>query len=364
MMNILLSLKESVKRLATALCVIVCVLGVSAAHAQEKKSFKVAWSIYSGWMPWAYATDKGIIKKWADKYDIEIEVVQMNDYIESINQFTAGEFDACAMTNMDALTIPAAFGVDTTGLILGDYSNGNDGIVLKNGDSMADIKGRNVNLVELSVSHYFLARALDMNGMSERDVTVINTSDADAVSSYMTDDVTAVAVWNPQLGIILDSAEDATEVFTSKQIPGEIIDMMAAKTEVLEANPAFGKALVGAWFETLSLMQGDSAEAIAARTYMAEQAGTDLAGYEAQLADTMLFYTPEDAYKFASSKEIMSFMDMVREFSFDKGLLGEGSPSPDVVGMEFADGSVLGDKSNIQLRFDASYVKMAVDGEL
>ena len=336
-----------------------------ATHAAEKKtSFKVAWSIYAGWMPWAYANDKGIVKKWADKYGIEIEVVQMNDYIESINQFTAGEFDACTMTNMDALTIPAAYGVDTTGLILGDYSNGNDGIVLKEGTSMADIKGHNVNLVELSVSHYFLARALDMNGMSERDVTVVNTSDADAVSTFMTDDVTAVAVWNPQLGIILDKAPKATEVFTSKEIPGEIIDMMAANTDVLEANPAFGKALVGAWFETMALMQGDSAEAKAARTYMAEQAGTDLAGYEAQLDDTMLFYSPESAYEFASNKDLIGFMDKVRQFSFDKGLLGEGSPSPDVIGMEFGDDSVLGDKSNIKLRFDTTYSKMAADGEL
>ena len=52
--------------------------------------------------------DSGIMKKWADKYGIEVEIVQINDYIESINQYTAGDFDGCSMTNMDALTIPAA----------------------------------------------------------------------------------------------------------------------------------------------------------------------------------------------------------------------------------------------------------------
>ena len=67
------------------------------------------------------------MKKWADKYGIKIEVVQINDYVESINQYTAGEYDGCAMTNMDALSIPAAGGVDTTALIIGDFSNGNDG---------------------------------------------------------------------------------------------------------------------------------------------------------------------------------------------------------------------------------------------
>ena len=98
-------------------------------YAKEK--FRIAWSIYVGWMPWEFGHQQGIVKKWADKYDIEIEVVQINDYIESINQYTTGAFDACTMTNMDALTIPAAGGVDSTAMIIGDFSNGNDAIVLK-----------------------------------------------------------------------------------------------------------------------------------------------------------------------------------------------------------------------------------------
>ncbi len=70
------------------------VVAVSAADAAPKKDFKVAWSIYVGWMPWGYAADNGIVKKWADKYGITIEVKQFNDYVESINQYTAGAYDA------------------------------------------------------------------------------------------------------------------------------------------------------------------------------------------------------------------------------------------------------------------------------
>ena len=112
-------------------------------------------------MPWPYAADAGIVKKWADKYGITINVTQINDYVESINQYTAGKFDGVTVTNMDALTIPAAGGVDTSAIIMGDFSNGNDGVVLKDGKTLADIKGREINIVELSVSHYLLARGLD-----------------------------------------------------------------------------------------------------------------------------------------------------------------------------------------------------------
>ena len=364
-MTVINAVKTYQKLLLSLMLVVFSVLFTSQTFAAEKKtSFKVAWTIYAGWMPWAYATEKGIIDKWAKKYGIEIEVVQLNDYIESINQYTAGDFDACGMTNMDALTIPAASGVDTTGLILGDYSNGNDAIILKDAKSFADLKGRKVNLVELSVSHYLLARALDKHKMSERDVTVVNTSDADAVASFATKEVTAAAVWNPQLSIIEEQYPQALSVFTSKEIPGEIIDMMAVKTDVLKANPELGKALVGAWFETLYLMSQDNEQAKAARTFMATKSGTDLAGYDAQLRDTELFYTPVTAYTFASSAQLLSTMDKVRQFSFEKGLLGEGSTSPDAVGMQFSDGTILGDKKNIKLRFDTEFVKMALDGKL
>ena len=330
--------------------------------AQAQDSFKVCWSIYAGWMPWAYGAESGIVKKWADKYDINIDVVQINDYIESINQYTVGEFDACTMTNMDALTIPAAGGVDSTALIVGDFSNGNDGIILKGESELAAIKGQNVNLVELSVSHYLLARALDSVGLSEADVQVVNTSDADMVAIYGTDDVTSVATWNPLLSEI-SQQPSSTVAFNSAQIPGEIIDLLVINTDTLSAHPELGKALTGAWYEIMATMSSDSEQGVAARSYMAEASGTDLAGYEAQLAATRMFYTPAAALELTNSAQLKQTMQYVAEFSFDHGLLGEGAPDAGFIGVQMPAGDY-GDSSNLKLRFDPTYMQMAADGAL
>ena len=332
----------------------------SAAQAQD--SFKVCWSIYAGWMPWAYGAESGIVKKWADKYDIAIDVVQINDYIESINQYTVGEFDACTMTNMDALTIPAAGGVDSTALIVGDFSNGNDGIVLKGESELAAIKGQNVNLVELSVSHYLLARALDSVGLSEADVQVVNTSDADMVAVYGTDDVTSVATWNPLLSEI-SQQPNSTVVFDSAQIPGEVIDLLVINTDTLSAHPELGKALTGAWYEIMATMSSDSEQGVAARSYMAEASGTDLDGYEAQLAATKMFYTPAAALELTNSAQLKQTMQYVAEFSFDHGLLGDGAPDAGFIGVQMPAGDY-GDSSNLKLRFDPTYMQMAADNQL
>ncbi len=333
-----------------------------SSQALARDSFSICWSIYVGWMPWAYGAEQGIVQKWADKYGIKIDVVQINDYIESINQYTAGQFDGCTMTNMDALTIPAAGGVDSTALIVGDFSNGNDGVVLKGANQLAAIKGRSVNLVELSVSHYLLARGLESVGLSERDIQVVNTSDADMVAVYGTKDVSAVATWNPLLSEIT-AMPDSHKVFDSSQIPGEIIDLLVVNTETLKQNPKFGKALVGAWYEIMTTMSDDNDAGKAARTFMADASGTDLAGYEAQLDSTEMFYTPAAALALTQSDRLKATMKQVAEFSFKHGLLGEGAPDAGFIGVETPVG-VYGNTGNVKLRFDPTYMQQAADGKL
>jgi NitT/TauT family transport system substrate-binding protein len=353
------------RRAALALLCGLSVLALSGpvAAAEAKQKFKVAWTIYVGWVPWDYGETSGIIKKWADKYGIEIEVVQLNDYVESINQYTAGAFDGCVMTNMDALTIPAAGGVDSTALIVGSFSNGNDGIVLKGKSDLAAIKGQSVNLVELSVSHYLLARALGGIGLSEKDIKVVNTSDADIVSAAASDDVTALVTWNPQLAEIA-KMPDANIVYDSAKTPGEIMDLMVVNTETLAANPAFGKAMAGAWYEIMSVMTKNDETGLAVRTALGKVSGTDLAGYDSQLKTTRLFSSAADAVAFTQSADVQKTMKSVAKFSFEHGLLGEGASSEDFIGIGYPGGAVTGDKGNVKFRFDDTYMKMAAEQKL
>lgn len=344
------------RKITVVLFALVLFAGANAAMAGD--AYRIAWSHYTGWEPWELARHKGFIDKWAKKNGIEIKLELINDYIESINLYTAGTYHGCVMTNMDALTIPAVGGVDSTALIVGDFSNGNDGIVMKNGSNVTDLKGREVKLVELSVSHYLLARALEMNNLSEKDLKLINTSDADIAAVFAADPNGAVATWNPPL-MQCRNVRDAKLVFDSRIIPGEIIDMMVVRTD---APDSLKKALAGAWYETMKFMSGkDTAkEAI---EYMAKFAGGTVPEFRMQLRTTEMFYLPEKAAEFTKSSQLLQTMEYVRAFCFDRGLYGDAD-SKDFVGIAFPDGSVIGDKANVKLRFDASFMDMAAAGKL
>ncbi|KQM19676.1 putative urea ABC transporter substrate-binding protein [Novosphingobium sp. Leaf2] len=335
----------------------------TSGDAQKpRQEFSIGWSIYAGWMPWPYAQQAGIVKKWADKYGIKINVVQVNDYVESVNQYTAGKLDGVTVANMDALTIPAAGGKDTSAIIVGDYSNGNDGIMLKGASDLKAIKGQTVNLVELSVSHYLLARGLGTVGLSLKDVKTVNTADADIVGAFASPDVKAAVAWNPQLSVMKTQA-GAKEVFSSADIPGEILDLLAVDTATLKANPKLGKALAGIWYETVALMKRQDAQGKAARAAMAKLAGSTPEAFDNQLTTTYLYADPKAAVAATASPSLITTMTRVRDFSFSKGLF-KGATSADAVGMAFPGGKTLGDPQHVTLRFDDSFMKLAAQGKL
>jgi NitT/TauT family transport system substrate-binding protein len=356
-------MKAAIAPLGAALLLAGCGQKAANAPAAADKEYAIGWTIYAGWMPWPYAQQAGIVKKWADKYHVKIRLVQVNDYVESLNQYTAGKLDGVTATNMDALTIPAAGGRDSTVVMVGDYSNGNDGVVLKGASSLADIKGRPVNLVQNSVSQYLLSRALESAGLKPADVNVVNTSDADIVAAFGAGTTKALVTWNPQL-LEVKKQPDAHEVFDSSRIPGEIEDTLLVSTDALKANPNLGKALAGIWYETMAVMSRDDDAGRQARAVMAKLSGTDLGGFEAQLKTTYLYATPKAALDFMTGPQIVAANDRVRTFSFANGLFGAGARSVDDIGVQFPGSKVLGSSQNIKLRFDPTFVSAAAAGQL
>lgn len=360
---------SSGKRFFTAVSLMVVVLvslsfisvGYINVADGAKKEFNVEWTHYTGWEPWQLALHKGILKKWADKYGIEIVLELKTDYAMSISSFTSGECDGCVMTNMDALTGPVAGGVDCTALIFGDYSNGNDGIMVMNYDNSKslteNLKGRQCKLQMNTVSHYLLWRwpAVTHVNINILEKDLVHTSDSDIAALFVSDPKGFVVTWNPPLMQCRD-AVGAKELFNSSQIPGEIIDLMVVHTD----TPAvFKKALVGAWYETMTLMSGKTKGGKDAIKYMANFAGGTQKEFERQLATTAMFYTPQAALRFIEEAQLKKTMKYVTTFCAGRKLIKE-----DAVGILLPDGSIMGNSKNVKFRFDTSYTKMVAEGKL
>ena len=345
-----------------------CVLLAIPAFSQQP-TFTVGWSIYAGWTPYHYMQKSGLLKKWADKYGITIKV-QRFDYAPSLDAFVGRNIDACTMTNMEALDMPAASGVPTTVILIGDYSNGNDALLVRGGLQMKDLSGKKMLLVEKTVSEYLFDRALTLNSMRDeiKQVRMINTSDSDIQSAFISDpSVSAVVTWKPMLSQLAQQ-KSVTSLFNSSQIPGEILDLTVVRSEILDrpdgSGQKFAKALTGAWYEMMGLMstQGPATDKVLAA--IGEGSGDSLAAYKEQLSTTKMFYEPQSAAQFGKSPDMKQKMALVRQFCFEHGLLGKSVASVDDVAIRYPDGSVQGKADRIRLRFDTSFMEMAAQKQL
>src|SRR3984893_7334717 len=83
-MHSLLSSRRPLRKLAVILCAIA--LPATPLLSADKPSFTVGWSVYVGWNPYYYMAKSGILRKWADKYGINIRV-QRFDYAPSLDAF-------------------------------------------------------------------------------------------------------------------------------------------------------------------------------------------------------------------------------------------------------------------------------------
>jgi NitT/TauT family transport system substrate-binding protein len=356
------------KRLISSVLVSCFALASSGVTAQAAgpsggKAHTLAVSIYAGWMPWYYANETGIIKKWADKYGEKISVKYM-DYVPSIEAYVAGQADAVVATNMETLDMPCASGTDSSVVIMGDYSNGNDAVLTRDKMGLSQLKGKNVYLVEKTVSQYVLSRALETVKMKESDVKIVNVSDSDIAPSFLASkSQKAVVTWNPMV-MEIEKNPGITRTFDSSKIPGEVQDLLVMNTKVLKANPNLARALVGAWYETMGTMSQPGGAAEKSIAKMADLAKTSPVEFKSQLKTTAMYYNAKDALQYTRSPELKSKQDLVRKFCFAHGLLGENAKSVDVVGIQYPDGTIQGDKGNVKMRYVDTYMAEAADGKL
>ena len=199
-------------------------------------------------------------------------------------------------------------------------------------------------------------------------VKYVNTSDSDIAGAFLSDTSQDVVVtWKPLVSQIL-KGKGITKIFDSSKIPGEILDLMVVRTEVLNrpdgSGQRFAKAIAGAWYELTAQMAKQGPEGDKVLSSIAEVSEDTLASYKEQLATTHLFYTAPSALEMTKSDQLKKTMELVRQFCFSHGLLGDKTSSPDDVAIRFPDGTVQGKKDRVRLRFDASYMELAAGGKL
>ena len=267
--------------------------------------------------------------------------------------------------------MPAASGVPTTAILIGDYSNGNDALLVRNGAQLKDLAGKKMLLVEKTVSEYLFDRAMTMGGLRDqiKKVRMINTSDSDIATAFISDaSASAVVTWKPMVSQIAKQ-KGVTSLFNSSQIPGEILDLDGGADGRVESPGWLGHRNSRRRSRVRGLKccrRCRRRDPRGTRCWPRLRKGrrTRWHRYKEQLTTTKMFYTPQSAVAFGESPDLKQKMALVRQFCFDHGLLGANTKAVDDVAIRYPDNSVQGKADRVRFVFDLSYMQMAAQGKL
>jgi NitT/TauT family transport system substrate-binding protein len=225
-------------------------------HAQAE--VKVGVSDWTGWVAWYVAKEQGYFKK----YGADVNLVWFANYSDSIAALSTGRLDANSQTWSDTLG-PLAKGLPLKVVLVNDNSAGNDAVMVgPKVKTLADLRGHKVALEQYSISHFVLYTALSRNGLTPKDVNVVNLSAGDAAAAFMSGRVDAAVVWNPWISQI-ERSGTGRAIFTSKDMPGLIPDLLVAQAQAVATKRKDLVAMIRAWLDTEAFIRAEPERAVA-----------------------------------------------------------------------------------------------------
>lgn len=132
----------------------------------------------------------------------------------------------------------------------------------------ADFKGKKVATPFGSTSHFRLLGFLKTNGLTEKDVTVLDLKPDAEVAAWTRGDIDAAYVWSPAKAKMLDAGGEHFETYQKLDAAGYVIaDLIVASTEFSKAYPDAVTGFLHAYRNALDLYKArpDDAAAIVAK---------------------------------------------------------------------------------------------------
>lgn len=263
-------MKHITKCLATTTALIVvaaapflhsCKSAAPEADAKADGTPTVNVSLFSwpGYAFWFIAKEKNFVP------EINLNIQIIEDPYESFAQMSAGKLDITSST-VEYGPIAAEQGVPVKLVAFTNPSYGTDKIILGPGiESAADLKGKQVAVLEGGLTQIYMGIWLENNGLKFDDVKYTNVIMDDAVAAMVSGQVAAGEFWEPFGGKVLSSLPGSKVVATSKdpyfKETALLADGMYMSGDFLNNKPELATLAMKAYFEAVRFWKENPAEA-------------------------------------------------------------------------------------------------------
>jgi NitT/TauT family transport system substrate-binding protein len=227
-----------------------------AVPASAQTKVNIGISGWTGFAPLTLAKEAGIFAK--NGLDVTIKKIPQASRHLAI---ASGDIQ-CAATTVETWVVWNASGIPTTQIFQLDKSYGADGLVVRgNVNSIKELKGKTVAASAPGTSPYFLlAWFLKKNGLSPKDVTIVNMEPGPAAQAFIAGNNDAAATYEPYLSAVRAAPDKGKIIATTLDYP-MVMDTFGCTPKFIAENEAAVKALTKSYFEALAMIKADEKKA-------------------------------------------------------------------------------------------------------
>jgi NitT/TauT family transport system substrate-binding protein len=229
------------------------VLMLSGCMRQSDPVLRIGTNVWIGSEPLYLARQLGHLDSSA------VQLVEYPSASEVLRAYRNQAIDGMVIS-LDELFGLAADGLDPKIILVVDVSNGADVVVGRGGmKSMHDLRGKSVAVESSALGAFVLSRALAISGMHASDVNVVHLESNEQPAAFENGQVDGAVTFDPYRMRFLQAG--GRTLFDSSQIPGEIVDLLAVRANVIEKQPRAVEALLSGWFSAIGYMERNPTDA-------------------------------------------------------------------------------------------------------
>ncbi len=238
--------------LTSLLLLLALLLPTLAAKATQP--LRLGTNVWPGYEPLYLAAER---ENWRDTLDVRL--VEYPSATEVIRAFRNRALEAAGLTLDEVLTLREAE-IPLKVIAVLDVSAGGDVILAKPEFSdLADLRGRRVGVESTALGAFMLTRALELHGIALDDIEIVHLDVSAHLRAYENDSVDAVVTFEPVKTQLLNAG--ARQLFSSLEIPGEVVDVLVVHADILHSEPGRLRELLAGWFRALEYMRRNPTDA-------------------------------------------------------------------------------------------------------
>jgi NitT/TauT family transport system substrate-binding protein len=241
------------KRLFKPLATLALVAAASASFAAGPAPLKIGTVVWIGYGPFYVAEALDLYKK----YNMKVSLQVFTDPALIPSAIASGAVDG-GMLTYDQVVGQVAAGQAQKVVMPIDYSNGGDAIVAdKTITKVADFKGKKIGFNPLSPSDFLLSYALKTAGLSDKDITPINMTPEGVPAAMASGQMPIGVTYEPSLSQIVSQGggKKFKVVFSSKNAPGLIADVLVFDDKVIKAKPTEISNIIKVYLDGMAYMK-------------------------------------------------------------------------------------------------------------